>query len=204
MLGKFKSQNLSHMCSSYSPLKSSIEPSLQSLNKCKILLAPREIENIFTSNVWSIYFMINLLVSRLIGIYAQYDIFIHCNQQRRGEKHKRICIQARKWMESMPSNLWLEYECTCHYRSIHCENQNAQSSHNHHAHNASDPSNEPSWSLTQNCFWYCLWSPCTKHGHHIFYPCFAFVKSYERLEVMMAIWKKHLHRKQLAKIGLFE
>jgi hypothetical protein len=42
---------------------------------------------------------------QLIGIYAQHNIFFHCNQQRKGEEHNKIYIQAKKWMKLVPSNL---------------------------------------------------------------------------------------------------
>jgi hypothetical protein len=46
--------------------------------------------------------------------------------------------------------------------------------------------------------------PCTKHGHHTFYPCLAFAKAYAQLKTLVVIQKRHLHRKQLAKNEFFE
>jgi hypothetical protein len=42
---------------------------------------------------------------QLIGIYAQHNIFFHCNQQCKGEEHNKIYIQAKKWMKLVPSDL---------------------------------------------------------------------------------------------------
>jgi hypothetical protein len=47
--------------------------------------------------------------------------------------------------------------------------------------------------LSPKLFWYWLWSPCTKHGHHTFYPCLASTKACEQLKAPTIIQTKHPH-----------
>jgi hypothetical protein len=122
MLGEFRSQNLSWICSNYSLLISSTLPSLQSSNiylAKKVLLALREIANIFTLGVQTTSYVINFLVSSrnsfyfhpqqngcvpqdelllLIKtrVYSQHNRFSHSNQRCRREEHDKICIQMKK------------------------------------------------------------------------------------------------------------
>ncbi len=79
---------------------------------------------------------------KLIGVYAQYIRPLQLMKEKEG--HEKICIQARKRMETVPTNLRLEYVCTHRTKRFHYKSQIAQSFHSHFTHNTSDPSNEPS------------------------------------------------------------
>ncbi len=144
-----------------SPLRSFVVPTLQSSNKCltkKVLLKIKDIINVFTLGMWTISFAINLLIllRKSLHLYPKmnccsWDIleFMHniidlpnVINDARGRSITKCCIQARKWTKLAASNLWLEYECIHCTRIFHCESHDAQSFHNHLAHNIGDLGNE--------------------------------------------------------------
>jgi hypothetical protein len=85
-------------------------------------------------------------------VYAQHNNFSHSNQRCKKEEHDKTFVQTKKWTELVGSYLQLECECCHHTKRFHYKRQSVQSSHNHLTHNASDPSNESSWSLTPKLF----------------------------------------------------
>ncbi len=47
-------------------------------------------------------------------------------------------------------------------------------------------------------------SPCIKHGHHTFCPCFTILENHEHCEGQTIIQTRYPHKKQSTIIGLFE
>jgi hypothetical protein len=130
--------------------------------------------------------------------YVQHNIFVHCNLPHKGMANWRICIQVKKKANPMPYALSFKCELICRTRRFHYKTLNKQSFHNHPTRNIGDLNNTPSWSSSQNYFWYWLWWPCTKHGDRTSYPCLASQTNYECLLKEVATQMLHLHWRRLA------